>query len=405
MLKLFHLCVAILLLGPVVGGCRPELRDVTDLRPSGAIRPSGSMRAIWVTRWDYRSPADIRRVLDNCRSGGFNTVLFQVRGNGTALYRSKIEPWADELGGRDPGFDPLAVACREAHRRGLELHAWVNVIPGWFGDKPPTNPRQLYHARASWFWRDSRGRRQPLGWYSSLNPCYPEVRAYLVAVLREIVQGYPIDGLHMDYIRFPNDYHKCYLPARSVPDYPRDPKTLALFRRATGRTPDSAPRLWDTWRTAQITQLVRDIRRMCRSVRPRAWLSAAVGASPDKARRAHFQDSRRWLAEGLLDAVFPMNYAADHATFDRRVAAWAAINPRVPVVMGIMADKRDSTTVIRQIDRTRGCGGHFALFAYNSLFERAYRGGRPVADRQSAARAMLRKGVIPHVRRLSRVGM
>ncbi len=71
---------------------------------------SQPIRAIWVTRWDYKSPADIARVMDNCKSAGFNTVLFQVRGAGTVFYPSRIEPWAEEFGGRDPGFDPLGVA-------------------------------------------------------------------------------------------------------------------------------------------------------------------------------------------------------------------------------------------------------------------------------------------------------
>ena len=283
-------------------GCQPGLRRGGS---AGGFPPRDSIRAIWVTRWDYKTPADIARIMDNCRQTGFNTVLFQVRGHGTACYRSRIEPWADELGGRDPGFDPLAVACREAHRRGLGLHAWVNVMPGWRGKRPPKDPRQLYHAHPDWFWRDAAGRRQPPGWYVSVNPCYPEVRRYLVAVMQEIATRYPVDGLHLDYIRFPNEWNSSYPQGAKVPDYPRDPRTLALFRQATGRTPEQAPAAWDDWRTAQVTQLLREIRTMQRRTRPRIALSAAVGADPALARRTHFQDARRWMAERLVDAVFP----------------------------------------------------------------------------------------------------
>lgn len=379
-----------------IWGCHPRGREAAPF-PS----TDRSVRAIWITRWDYKSAADIAKVIQNSRSAGFNTVLFQVRGNGTALYRSKLEPWAEELGGRDPGFDPLAVACDEAHRRGLSLHAWVNVMPGWRGDKPPTDRRQLFHAHPDWFWRDAKGRRQPLGWYNSLNPCYPEVRQYLVAVMHEIVRGYPIDGLHLDYIRFPNEWHKSYDRLRHVPDYPRDPKTIGLFKAATGRLPDSAPGLWDQWRTAQVTQLVRDIRNMVRHIKPRVQLSAAVGVSPDDARRSHFQDSRRWIAEGLLDAVYPMNYAKDMPTFSSRLGQWANARQRVPVVMGLMFDKRSAETVIGQLKLARRTSVHFAAFAYNSLFERFDRSGRPVRDGQSAARAALRRRVIPYLRALS----
>lgn len=367
-------------------GCQPARRPLrSDMR--------GPIRAIWVTRWDYRSGQDIAVVMENCRRAGFNHVLFQVRGNGTTFYRSTLEPWADELGGRDPGFDPLAVACREAHRRGLRLHAWVNVIPGWRGNRPPTNRRQLYHAHPEWFWRDQRGRREPLGWYSNLNPCLPEVRRYLVAVLREIVARYRVDGLHLDYIRFPNEWHKGYAHGARVPDYPRDAKTLALFRRATGRTPEQAPAHWDHWRTAQIDRLVFEIARMVRSVKPGVALTAAVGADPEVAKRAHFQDAMRWIANGLLDAVFPMNYAADVRAFNRRLATWSSTCRSLPVVMGIMLDGRDASLIVRQISRASQTGGHFAAFAYNSLFERLDARGRSIRDEDSPARAARRKAI------------
>lgn len=391
----------------LMAGCRPGAPRVPYAPPRvpyGAPRVPDApparraIRAIWVTRWDYKSPADIAHVMRNCQAAGFNTVLFQVRGAGTVFYRSRIEPWADELGGRDPGFDPLAVACEEAHRRGLSLHAWVNVMPGWRGDKPPTNPRQLYLAHPDWFWRDAAGRRQPLGWYNSVNPCYPEVRKYLVTVMREIVENYPVDGLHLDYIRFPNEWSRSYPPGGRVPDYPRDRRTLALFQRATGCAPGTSPRRWDEWRTGQVTRLVRDIRAMMRRAKPRVCLSAAVGASPDKAKRDHFQDSRRWVAEGLLDAVYPMNYAKDMRTFSTRLAEWSGRVARSTIVMGVMFDDRDASTVLKQVDRARRSGTHFAAFAYNSLFERLDRSSRPIRDQAGSARAELRKRVIPYLR-------
>jgi len=384
-----------LALALLAGGCQPGLRH------AGGFPPREPIRALWVTRWDYKSAADIGVIMENCRRAGFNTVLFQVRGHGTAFYRSRLEPWSEELGGRDPGFDPLAVACKEAHRRGLKLHAWVNVLPGWRGKQPPADPRQLYNAHADWFWRDAQGRRQPLGWYNSLNPCYPEVRGYLVAVMREIVAGYPVDGLHLDYIRFPNEWNASYPAGVSVPDYPRDPRTLALFRQASGATPEQAPGKWNEWRAAQVTQVVRDIRAMMRRVKPGASLSAAVGADPDVALRAHFQDSRRWITEGLLDAVMPMNYAADMTVFSRRVQLWSAYSGRTRVVQGLNLEGRPPATVNQQIAVVVRSTRHFALFAYNLLFERLDARGRPATGADSAARTAQRQQVLPYIQRLA----
>jgi len=318
------------------------------------------------------------------------------------MYPSRFEPWAQELGGRDPGFDPLKLACREAHRRGMSLHAWVNVMPGWRGKAPPTDRRQLYWTHPDWFWRDARGRRQPLGWYNSVNPCYPEVRRYLVAVMQEIVSKYPVDGLHMDYVRFPSDWHKSYQPASKVPDYPRDPRTLALFKRATGHTPESNKRAWDGWRTEQVTQLVRDISAMMRATKPGTVLSCAVGASPDEAKRSHYQDTRRWMAEGLVDVVYPMNYARDSKTFDRRLRIWSGMRSRIPIVTGIMFDGRETSAIVRQIQQARRSSPHFAAFAYNSLFERPAVKVRHQDESASDARRALRSNVIPFLRRLPR---
>ncbi len=381
----FFGCViaSIVLLGAV--GCQSTGRS------RGFGQDKQGIRAIWVTRWDYKTPRDISTIMEDCRRAGFTTVLFQVRGNGTAFYRSKIEPWADELGGRDPGFDPLSVACQAAHDRKLAIHAWVNVMPGWRGDEPPKNKRQLYHAKANWFWRDQTGRRQRLGWYASLNPCYPQVRAYLVDVMHEIVANYPIDGLHLDYIRFPNEWNDSYPPGATVPDYPRDPKTLAMFHRATGRSPDEAPQQWSQWRTEQVTKLVRDIHDMVRKTKSKVILSAAVGSDPVTSKRTHFQDARLWIAKGLLDAVFPMCYGSDMRTFAKQIHTWLPYQSRLKVICGVNCDQRDPALVAQQIDYVKRTGGHFSAFAYNSLFERLDDQGHRLVDATSKTRASLRR--------------
>ena len=135
------------------------------------------------------------------------------------------------------GFDPLAVAIDQARREGVELHAWINVLPAWKGSAPPKSRRHVFHRHPEWFLTDRRGVRLHLSAseYTILNPCLPEVRDYLVSVVRDLVRRYSVDGVHMDYVRFIRRDEK------RGRDFPYDRRSLLLFREATGATPFDAP--------------------------------------------------------------------------------------------------------------------------------------------------------------------
>lgn len=351
------LCAAVLLLTGCVGP-----------------RVTQPMRAIWVTRFDYQTPEDVTTIVNNCADAGFNAVVFQVRGNGTAFYKSRLEPWADELGGTDPGWDPLELACRTAHERGVELHAWVNVMPAWRGKTPPKNPEQLYNKHPDWFWYDQHGDRQALSnFYVSLNPCLPEVRDYIVAVFQEIVANYDLDGLHMDYIRFPSEPPA--IPRGSGLDFPRDERTLTLFMGTTGKTPEEDPAAWNQWRTDCVTKLVADIHNMIRRTKPAVALTASVGAGRAESLR-FFRDDRRWARERLIDAAFPMNYVDTPEEFGQRLEDWLAEKPPIPLVPGLWFGRHrgqsveEATAAVKaQMDVAREKTGNFCLFSYGGLFD------------------------------------
>lgn len=372
------------------------LTTACNAAPNLATAGGGPQRAIWVTRFDYRTQAEVERIVDDCAQAGVDTILFQVRGNATVSYRSKIEPWGEQFGFEDPGYDPLAVALERAHARGIQLHAWVNVVPAWWGTTPPADPRQIWNAKPEWSWYDQKGERQKFSerFYVSLNPCLPEVRAYIVSVVRDLAINYPVDGVHLDYIRFPNEP-----PATPKGgDYPRDARTLALYRKATGKAPDQDDAAWDAWRAAQVTQLVRDLRAMLRQARPRIPLSAACGPIPTKALGEHHQDVRTWLREGLLDVVYPMNYAADFATWSQRARVWTEIAGDTKVVMGIMAGGRDAEAHRQFLDASRRMFDGWSLFAYAKIFESRADVQDKLTDEAKFERSQLRKALVPILR-------
>ncbi len=364
----------------------------------------GPIRAIWVTRYDYKTADDVSRIIDNCATAGFNTVLFQVRGNGTSFYKSAFEPWADELGGADPGFDPLALACREAHDRDVELHAWVNVMPAWRGKKPPANPEQLYNKHPDWFWYDQHGNRQALSsFYVSLNPCLPEVREYIVDVFQDLVANYDVDGLHMDYIRFPNEPPAT--PKGSGLDYSRDQATLDLYLAETGLTPDQDKEAWSRWRTDQVSKLVADIHAMMRHTKPKAALSAAVGSVRERALH-HFQDGRQWIDEGIIDIVLLMNYTDSPDTFAGRIDPWMADDPAAPIVPGLWFGRHASVdagiqAVKEQIAIAEEKTGNFCVFAYSSLFDSQDEELTAQDSKQRATRHSRREVLVPVIQEMA----
>ncbi len=167
-------------------------------------------RALWVTRWDFRTPDDIRWLVDKTAGANFNALFFQVRGNADALYPSALEPWMAGLSGgalgEDPGWDPLALAVDEAHARGLELHAWINVYPAWVGETPPApaEPEPMF-SRFNRLYGDQwvvwDRHQQPMQLnkaYLWSNPGHGAVLEHIASVGHDIVARYYVDGLHLD---------------------------------------------------------------------------------------------------------------------------------------------------------------------------------------------------------------
>ncbi len=345
--------------------------------------PRSEVRAIWVTRYDYKSPTDVSSIIVNCAQAGFTDIFFQIRGNGTAFYPSRVEPWAFELSGKDvsatgtdPGWDPLQMAANWAKRYHVRLHAYINVLPGWRGfAEPPRAAGQLWTAHPDWFMVDSTGARMKptSAWYSFLNPAHPQVRTHLSQIAAELAR-YELAGLHLDYIRFPYDYkdvaREVYRNAsvkqiKAHSSFSFDPVSLGKMGRSASR------KKWDAFRRASVSQIVEDLRRVFKARNPNAILSSSVLADFATGYHTAFQDSRHWAKTGAVDWLVPMNYNA--SLFDERLSKMKHVLGRRStgrqLVVGINC-AGDAGEIRRQIEVSRraGCRG-VALFAYSHLFE------------------------------------
>lgn len=347
-------------------------------------------RAVWVTRWQYKTPDDVRKIMDNCQAMRFNMVFFQVRGEGTAFYKSDIEPWAWELTstsplttGKDRGWDPLQVAIDEAHKRGLHLHAWMNVFPGWRGQKyPPAEAKQLWTEHPDWFMVDKQGKKMiprdhdadpSVGtWYSFVNPAHPAVQEYIPKVFLEVVKKYDVDGIHYDYVRYPGE----------IDDFSYDPVSLKRFKDETGGTPDEKPQEWIEWRGKQVTGIVRAIYEGANKLKPHVVVGGSVIANFERAKGRYFARSQEWLKEPILDLATPMNYTTG-TTFTEQALDFIKHSGAGHVYIGMSAgggrrarDRQTTETtpdtavaevpqLHEQILFCRGAGAHgVAIFSY-----------------------------------------
>jgi len=264
---------------------------------------------------------ELLAILDRAVAMNLNAVVLQVRPMCDALYKSKLEPWSEYLtgtAGKDPSYDPLAFAVKEAHARGLELHAWFN-------------PYRAHHPSATGPLTDSHivNKRpdlaKPYGKHRWLNPTNPEVADLTMAVVLDVVKRYDVDGVHMDDYFYP--YAEKDADGNNI-SFPDD-DTWAAYQKSGGRLSRS------DWRRDAVNRFVE---RMYREVKKeKKWVK--VGISPFGIwRPGHppgiegfdqyeglFADAKKWLNEGWVDYFTPQLYwpiAQEKQSYSKLLAWW-----------------------------------------------------------------------------------
>lgn len=258
-----------------------------------AIPPKHEVRAVWLTTiggidWPHsyaqsarsieKQKDELRRILDQLQSAGINTILLQTRVRGTVIYPSAYEPWDGCLSGhpgKAPGYDALQFAINECHLRGMELHAWIVTMPvgKWdaLGCKQLRKkmPRNIIRIKADGY----------------MNPETQQTADYLANICAEVTRAYDVDGIHLDYIRYPETWK---------------------FRISKDQA------------RGNITRIVEKIHQAVKKEKPWVKMSCSpIGKFDDLSRYwSHgwnaytkvAQDAQAWLKDGLMDELFPMMY-------------------------------------------------------------------------------------------------
>ncbi|MFZ4457168.1 MAG: glycoside hydrolase family 10 protein [Bacteroidales bacterium] len=328
-----------------------------------AEQPKHEIRAAWVTTaWRLDWPTTLAKdsasvekqrrefvkIVEHLHFLNFNTIFLQVRMRNDLIYPSAIEPWSAMLTGKSrksPLYDPLAFASEECHKRGIECHAWMVTIPIG-SDKQTkangeasllkTHPELCKRIKDEWF----------------LDPGIPETANYLASIASEITKNYDIDGIHLDYLRYPE-----------IGEFPD---------KTTHQTYGENQPLAD-WRRANINRIVATIYDSVKVLKPWVQLSSSpIGKSDDldsisshgwNGRSRVFQDVKQWLSEGKQDMIAPMLYFKE-PIFKPFLRDWKMATGVRPVAAGIalymMNDRKWSNEIVEnEIAYTRqiNCGG------------------------------------------------
>lgn len=241
-----------------------------------------------------RQKRELVAILDSLKLLHVNTVLLQVRVRGDVIYPSEIEPFSyvfTGTAGKSPGYDPLAFAVEECHKRGMQLHAWMVTLPLGKDAHVRKQGKLALPQRMRSLCTHYKGQ-----WY--MEPGNPATQEYIVELVKEVVSKYDVDGIHLDYVRYPDR-------TNGYPD-------AALYRKHGGGLS-----LAD-WRRSCITSLVRAVYDGVKKLKPWVRVSCApLGKYDDLARYsslgwnaydAVFQDAQGWMRDGIMDILFPMLY-------------------------------------------------------------------------------------------------
>jgi len=246
-----------------------------------------------------RQQAELRAILDRARSLGLNAILLQVRPAGDALYASKIEPWSAFLTGAqgaEPSYDPLAFAVKEAHARGIELHAWFNPFRAATNGKGSFAKNHISRVRPEWV--------RPHGSLLWLDPGVPEARDYVLRVVLDVVKRYDIDGVHID------DYFYPY-PAKGISDF-ADGASWKTYGVASGMSKAD-------WRRDNINRFVETLYKSVKAEKPAVKVGISpfgiwrpgVPATTEAQLDAYdmlYCDAKLWLERGWCDYLSPQLY-------------------------------------------------------------------------------------------------
>lgn len=331
-------------------------------------------RAMWVVRDTLETEERIHEMVEVAKRLKMDILLVQVNGRGEAYYNSTILPQAP---GIEEGFDPLSYLLNRVQDLDIEVHAWINAYTVGSFSSPVEDPDHVLLRHPSWVLVDEKNRSlweyhpplsEALPSYM-LEPGLVEVQEYLTEVYEEVASSYPVQGIHLDFLRYPSS------------KYGYHPVNRKRFKELTGSDPldlvsnqgsgdEKLMRRWDEYRRDQVTNLLRKVHQAIKGVDSQITLSVAIYPIIEEALYEKFQDWPAWTKDGLLDILFPMTYDPSLEVVERQLKKIQDLTGEIPVYAGLGAYNllERQAELVEMMERTESlsCKG-FSLFSYNSI--------------------------------------
>ncbi|NDL58169.1 family 10 glycosylhydrolase [Phytoactinopolyspora mesophila] len=298
----------------------------TIAAPSSAAEPDDppeQWRSYWVDAFNpgIYNPDQVEKLVDDALAVNANALIVQTARRYDCFCNRALYPRTDAA--IDPApYDPLDEIIEAAHAAGLEVHAWVNVNTMWNLATPPSSPDHVFNQHGPdaegadrWLNKKEDG-TEFQGNNAYIDPGHPDAVDYIVEAIQSIVTEYDVDGINLDYVRYPD-----FNSSTTHSDWGYNEVSVQRFQEATGRddVPAASDQDWNDWRRDQVSNLVRKIYLGMWEVDPSARLTMdaitygfgpqSVGGWEQTRTYAEvLQDWKGWLEEGIMDTVVAMNY-------------------------------------------------------------------------------------------------
>jgi uncharacterized lipoprotein YddW (UPF0748 family) len=318
-------------------------------------------RSIWLDRGTIvscQNAVGMAALFSKLKKAGINVVYFETNNAGFTMFPSKVSTQNPQI----VNWNPLASAIQEAHKRGMELHAWFwtfnvgNTFHNPIITQEPDYPGPVLSSHDyTWALASQTGSFVPPKQHEFwLDPSNADARQFIKDLVMEVVKGYEVDGIQLDYIRYPFN--------GKGGEMGFDFAGRLKFEREThlclDRMDDKTRKAWIAWKANNVSTLVQEVSTLVRAAKPNVKISCAVYALPREQRMNLIQqDWERWAANGWIDTLNPMTYVAKGQELQKMAGyVKTSTNNKCMVLPGLFMKDLDTAGFVEQLDISRNLG-------------------------------------------------